>query len=375
VQTLSPEQRALLHLHLVSGLGPKLTRQLLDHFSSAQAVLGAAAGELLEVPHIGDKLATDFRRGMDEADVDGELQRMAEFDVRIVFLGDDDYPANLAATETPPRILYVRGTLQKEENQRILAIVGSRQCTAYGKKVAERMAYDLAQAGWTVVSGLARGIDGAAHKGALQAGGRTIAVLANGLSTVYPPEHKELAGQIKDSGALVTEFQMRTDPLAVLFPTRNRIISGLSRAVVIVEANPKSGALITARLALEQGREVFAVPGPVDNLASAGTLQLLRDGVRLVRNARDLLEDLQGISPLVAADETSPAQEETPAAPPPNLNAEEQRIWDFLAEQPRQLDEMVQELGVSVAQLSGQLMLMEMKRLIRKLPGNRYERC
>src|SRR5207247_2643174 len=188
---------------------------------------------------------------------------------------------------------------------------GSRSCTSYGRRIAERIGHDLARAGWTVVSGLARGIDGAAHRGALQAGGRTLAVLAGGLSRIYPPEHQDLAAEVAASGALLTEAPMRMEPMAALFPQRNRIISGLSRAVVIVEAADKSGALITARLAAEQGREVFAVPGPVDSAASAGSLHLLRQGAKLVRNADDILEDLHALPALDPIASTPP-----PPGPP-----------------------------------------------------------
>jgi DNA processing protein len=230
---------------------------------------------------------------------------------------------------------------------------------------------DLARAGWTIVSGLARGIDGAAHQGALEAQGKTVAVLAGGLARIYPPEHAELAREIAASGALVAESGMRMEPMAGMFPARNRIISGLCRGVVIVEANLHSGALITARHAAEQGREVFAVPGPVDSLASAGALQLLRDGVRLVRDARDILEDLEGI-PAAARDRDEPAA--TAATPPPaGLDATQQAIWDFLSER-RNVDDLARQAGKSTAELAGILMTLELRKVVRRLPGNVYER-
>src|SRR6185295_17043882 len=213
-------------------------------------------------------------------------------------LGRPEYPVNLATIDDAPHLLFCKGTIDPRDEQ-CIAIVGSRACTSYGKRLAERIAGDLARAGWTIVSGLARGIDGCAHRGALNAKGRTIAVLAGGLSKIYPPEHADLAVEVAASGALVTESCMLMEPMATLFPARNRIISGLSRAVVIIEAAEKSGALITARLAIEQGREVFAVPGAVDSPASFGTHQLLRKGAKLVRHADDILEDLQSLPALV----------------------------------------------------------------------------
>src|SRR5262249_49653116 len=242
---VSPELRALLALHLVPGLGPRLTAALLERFGSAETVLRADAGRLGVVPDLGEAVAREIRRAAESADVEGELQRMAKHNVHLRALGAPDYPAALAEIAAPPHLLYVRGTIEASDASAV-AIVGSRDCTPYGKRLAERLAADLVRAGFTVISGLARGIDGCAHRGALQAGGRTLAVMAGGLSRIYPPEHKELAGQVAASGALLSEAAMGMDPMAGMFPARNRIISGLSRAVVIVEAAEKSGALITA---------------------------------------------------------------------------------------------------------------------------------
>jgi len=255
-----------------------------------------------------------------------------------------------------------------ERDAKAIAMVGSRQCTSYGKRVAERLAGGLVRAGFTLVSGLARGIDGAAHRGALQAQGRTLAVLAGGLSRIYPPEHEDLAEEVAASGGLISESAMRMEPMAGMFPARNRIISGLSRGVVIVEANEKSGALITARHAAEQGRPVFAVPGPIDSLASAGTNALIRLGAVLVRNVDDILEELEGIS---TARRSTQA---VAATPPPGLDEMQQRLWEFLASEPRHLDEMVQQLKIDVSLISRSLLMMEMKKVVRRLPGNRYER-
>ena len=342
---------------------PRLTAALLERFGSAASVLRARPAQLCEVPHIGPKLAEDLCQAMTRLDVDAELALLAQHNVSLRVLGTPSYPASLATIPDPPQLLFVRGTIEARDANGV-ALVGSRTYTGYGRRAAERLATGLVRAGCTVVSGLARGIDGIAHRAALQARGRTLAVLAGGLSRIYPPEHTELADQVAASGALITEASMKMEPMAGMFPARNRIISGLCRGVVIVEAAEKSGALITATHAGEQGRTVFAVPGPIDNATSAGCNALIRKGAILVRDAEDILEELDGIR--TAA---SPA-----ASPPVELDENQRRLWDFLAEQPRHLDEMVQQLGLGVAPLSGLLLTLEMKKVVRRLPGNRYER-
>jgi DNA processing protein len=363
--TMDGAMRDLLALHLVPGLGPKLTAALLERFGAPAAVLRASIEQLRQIPHIGDKLAVQLHQALRHVDVAAELERMAKHDTHLLVLGTPAYPAPLATIAVPPRLLYVRGKLQERDTEAV-AIVGSRQCTPYGRRIASRLAADLARVGFTIISGLARGIDGAAHRGALQAGGRTIAVLAGGLCKIYPPEHKDMAEEVRAAGALVSESAMLMEPMAGMFPARNRIISGLARAVIIVEANEKSGALITAHHAAEQGREVFAVPGPVDSPASTGSLRLLRQGAKLVRHADDVLEDLRGVAPLVTAAQAESA--------PPGLDDSQRRIWDLLAEGSRHIDEMSRHLGRPVADLGGALMMLEMKKIVRRLPGNFYER-
>lgn len=366
---VSPEQRDLLALRLVSGIGPRLTAALFDRFGTAAGIRAASRDELMEVPYLGAKVAAQLCAAWQNADIDAECDLIEQHGVTLRCIGTPGYPAPLTVIATAPPLLYVKGTLEPHDEQAV-AIVGSRACTSYGKRVAERLGHDLARAGWTIVSGLARGIDGAAHRGALQAGGRTLAVMACGLSRVYPPEHKDLAAAVAASGALISEAPMRMGPLAELFPPRNRIISGLSRAVVIVEAADKSGALITARLAAEQGRECFAVPGPVDSPASAGSLHLLRQGAKLVRNADDILEDLQALPALALGTSLPPA----PAGPPTNLDETQRRIWDALDER-RTVDELSRQMQLTLGELSRHLMTLELKKAIRRLPGNWYERA
>jgi DNA processing protein len=370
---MSPELIDLVALNLVPNLGPRLTAALLRHFGSAGAVRRASAAQLRQVPHVGSKLSEQFATALTAVDVGCECDLIVKHGVRLMALGAEDYPASLARISDPPHLLYVRGTITAGD-QRAVAVVGSRGCTGYGRRVTERITADLVAAGYTIVSGLARGIDGIAHTAALKAGGRTIAVLAGGLSRIYPPEHMDLAVQIEAAGALVSEAPMAAAPMKDMFPPRNRIISGLAQAVVIVEAVERSGTLITARHALEQDREVFAVPGPVDNPASAGCHRLIRDGATLARSADDILESLNsGLSPGVAHEAGKP-QTMPVAVPSSELDGTSRLIWEILADGPRHVDTMTQQLGLPVPELTRTLMKLEMKKVVRRLPGNQYER-
>ena len=361
---LSTDTKDLLALHLVPGLGPRLTRALLERFGSAAAVLRARADELAEVPHIGAKLARKLRQAMDGIDLAAELELIGRFQVTVAAPGAAGYPPSLLEIPDPPSLLYLRGGWEARDANAV-ALVGSRHGTSYGKRIAERLAGELVRAGFTVVSGLARGVDGAAHRGALKAGGRTLAVLAGGLAEIYPPEHAELALEVQAAGALISEASMRMEPMAGMFPARNRIISGLCRGVVIVEAAQRSGALITASHAADQGRPVFALPGPVDSPTSTGVNQLIRKGAILIRGIEDILEELDGVK-------SSPAPARAEA--PPALDAVGQKVWEFLSDQPRHVDEMTRHLGLPVAELTRTLTLLEMKKVLRRLPGNLYER-
>jgi DNA processing protein len=363
-EALSPEQRDLLALHLVPGLGPRLTSALLERFGSPAGALQATAAQLQELPHIGAKLAQSLSAAMRRLDVAAELELMAQQRVRVLVRGSSDFPASLNDIPDPPHLLYLRGTLQPGD-ARSVALVGSRQYTGYGRRMAERLATELARAGFAVVSGLARGIDGIAHRAALTAGGRTLAVLAGGLSKIYPPEHTMLAQEIETAGALLTEAPMRMEPMAAMFPARNRLISGLARGVVVVEAAAKSGALITARHAAEQGRPVFAVPGPLDSPSSVGVHHLVRQGAILIRGVEDILEELEGVQAGVQPFGSPPA---------PQISGTERRIWDFLEDEPRHVDQMAQTLGLSVPEITTALLALELRKAVRRMPGNQYER-
>jgi DNA processing protein len=362
---LSSEDRALIALHLAGGIGPRTVRSLIERFGSPAKVMAASIEQLCQVPYFKRDAAAALKQTWSSGDVDAELDLMDKHGVSLLCRGHADFPRPLTEIDGGPLLLYVRGALTADDAEAV-GLVGSRGCTTYGRRTAYRLAFDLAKAGYTIVSGLARGIDAEAHKGALDAGGRTIAVLANGLSRVYPPEHADLADRIALAGAVVSEACMKMEPMPGMFPGRNRIISGLSRVVVVVEAGDKSGALITARHAGEQGREVYAVPGNVDSAASAGSLELLRKGARLVRNARDIIEDLRGIAPL-AEDAAKPA----PAVA--KLDAAGKRIWETLAE-PQSIDDLSRLTDIPIAQLAAQLMTLELQGFVSKLPGNVYER-
>jgi DNA processing protein len=373
--SLPADIRDLLTLQLVPGLGPRRIAALLHHFGSSAAALRAGADRLRFVPGIGEQLALQIASVVKTVDIEAEIALIERHGVHVLALGSPGYPESLVNVYNPPHLLYIRGALTDADG-RSVALVGSRRCTAYGLRTATRLAAGLARAGVTVVSGLARGVDGAAHKAALDAGGRTLAVLAGGLSRIYPPEHADLARAVEGAGALLTESNMTQSPEAGLFPARNRIISGLCRAVVIVEAAEKSGALITAEHAVEQGRSVLAVPGPIDADASAGCHALIRTGAALCRSVDDILEEIDGVS-AVSTPASASASVDPPkaAGPPPALDEPQRRIWEFLGEGIRSLDEMAQQLNVPVQQLSMTLMMLEMKKVVRRLPGSRYERC
>jgi DNA processing protein len=321
------------------------------------------------VPGIGVKLAERIVAARLECNVDHELAECDRLGVRLLTAGSAEYPRLLKTIDGPPSLLYVRGELMPRDALAI-ALVGSRHCTHYGLRTAERLAGSLARIGFTVVSGLARGIDGAAHRGAISAGGRTIAVLASGVGNIYPPEHVDLANRILQSGALISEMPTSFEPMAGLFPQRNRIISGMSLGVVVVEAAQRSGALITARHAKEQNREVLAVPGPVDSLASRGCHALLRDGATLVESADDVLDAL---GPLM--EEIRPTSDTTLRHPLElTLNEVERGLLNLIGGDAIAADELVARSQLTAPQILATLSVLEMRRLIRRLPGNVYAR-
>ncbi len=353
-----------LRLSLLPGIGPRLQKVLLDHFGSPAALFAASQNELQQVPGIGPKLARGIVEHRDPIEAQAELDACRARGVDLILRDDERYPPQLAEIHDPPAVLYCRGTIEPRDNLAV-ALVGSRRCTLYGKQQAERLAADLARAGVTVVSGLARGIDAAAHQGAIHGGGRTIAVSATGLANIYPPEHVALAESISNAGAIVTESSLGQQPIAGLFPQRNRIISGLSLGVLIVEASRNSGALHTARHAMEQGRDVFALPGRVDSIASEGCHDLIRDGATLVRNVDDILATL---GPLVKpATDADGREVHTPREL--TLNEQERDILRHVTTEPQHIDEVLRASGLESSRVLSTLTVLEMKRMVRRLPG------
>ncbi len=369
-----------LRLNLVPGVGPRLHQLLLERFGTPGAVLAAPPDMLQAVPGIGPKVAAAlFEARRSDA---GELviARCRQRGVRLLAPHRDDYPRLLREIPDPPAVLYCRGRFEPRDALAI-SIVGSRSCTPYGRRQAEKLAGGLARAGITVVSGLARGIDGFAHRGALQAGGRTVAVLATGVDEIYPAEHDNLAQDVAAHGALVSESPLGQKPLAGLFPQRNRIISGLSLGVIVVEASRKSGALHTARHAMEQGREVFAVPGRIDTPAAGGCHDLIRDGAKLVTGVDDVLEELGPLTEPVTVPppQTAPGPTGNGEAPAEvhsprelSLSDQERRILSLIPKEPVHVDEILRGADIEHSRILSTLTVLEMKRMVRRFPGGNY---
>lgn len=360
-----------LTLSFLPRLGPVTIRRLIERFDGPGAALDASPKQLAEVAGIGAKLAADLvtpdhRRAAQDL-ARSELKRCQVAGIVFLPLDHPAYPTLLAAIHDPPAILRLRGDLDLLARPAV-AIVGSRAASDYGRQVSFRLARDLAGQGFTVVSGMALGIDGEAHQGALSGDGSTLGVLGCGLDVVYPRNHARLFGQVMERGALLSEYPLGTRPEGFRFPARNRIISGLSLGVVVVEATERSGSLITARLALEQGREVFAVPGRVDSLKSSGSHRLLKEGAKLVQSVDDVVEELA----FARARGGSGVPPSSPAQPP--LSEAESRIYDLLDVYPRTIDEITRSAPCPAAEVVEMLLLLELKGAIRQLPGQQYER-
>jgi DNA processing protein len=363
---------AELLLALTPGIGPRLRKSLLEHFGSAQAVLKAAASDLRAVPGIGQKLCRSIVAARSEVDVEAELSDCQAHDVQLLAESEAGYPQPLRSIPDPPGLLFVRGQIQPSDGLAV-AIVGTRHGSQYGLAQAERLAAGLARCGYTIVSGLARGIDAAAHRGALKAGGRTIAVLGSGVLNIYPPEHESLADEVTLHGAVISENPARSPPLPGAFPQRNRIITGLSLGVIVVEASERSGALISARHAMEQGREVFALPGRVDSRTSRGCHRLIRDGAKLIETIDDVLEELGPLATPtpIASDSGSPLIRHPGEL---QLNEPEKAVLAAIDDEPIAIDSVIATCGLPVQNVLSTLSVLEMRRLIRRLGGNRVMR-
>ena len=352
--------RYYIGFNLVQGIGPARLRMLLDAFGDVEAAWHAPADALRQVG-LDRRSLHNLLETRSRVDLDQEVRRVIRAGVQAITWEDPDYPALLREIPDPPPLLYVRGTLEPEDAWAV-AVVGTRRASVYGKEVTRRLVTDLARSGITVVSGLARGIDGVAHRTALEAGGRTIAVLGCGVDRIYPPEHRALARRIIEQGALISEYPLGTPPDARNFPPRNRIISGLSLGVLITEAGQGSGALITADYAAEQGRDVFAVPGSILAAGSAGTNRLIQEGAKLVTESADILRELN----LTMVAEQAQAREVLPET------ETEAAILAHLGPEPIHVDDLGRAVGLPIAEVTSALTLMELKGLVRQVGGMKY---
>jgi DNA processing protein len=354
-----------LALTRIKGLGCISFKKLASHFADPTQSLSATAAELSAIEGI-DRKAVDGLLAFTQWDeVEQEVQRAEEAGVKIIPFGSAVYPARLRSIADPPPCLYVKGEIRREDDKAV-AVIGTRSASHYGRRVARDLCRGLASLGFTVISGMARGIDGVAHDEALNAGGRTIAVLGSGVDRAYPPEHRKLYHRISENGAVISELPLGAPPLAFNFPARNRLISGLSAGVVVVEATEKSGSLITAAIALEQGREVFAVPGEVGSSRSRGGHRLIRQGAKLVENVDDILEE---IAPQLVARDRQPAALRTL---PVDAQPETHKIFDLLQERSLHIDEVIEASGFSASRVSQILLELELQGFLKQLPGNRY---
>lgn len=356
-------------LNMMEGIGPIRVRELMNHFGGVEAIFAADEAALREVRLMGPELVRKLAEQRRTVQAGPEIAAAERLGARLVTPVDADYPGLLAKIHDPPLALYVRGTLEPRDKHAI-AIIGTRQCSHYGTQVADRLGFQLAKMGYTVVSGLARGIDTAAHTGALKAGGRTIAVIGSALDKLYPPENKELADRIAASGAVISEFPLGTEPNRSTFPMRNRVVSGLSLGCVVVEAAPGSGAMITTDEATAQGRLVFAVPGRIDSPLSRGCHQLIKNGAKLVEDVDDIVEEFEYLLP------PNPSGRHTPEVvkAPLKLTPAEEALVAALEHGPLLIDDLIRLTGLGSPQVSSLLIGLEMKRAIKMLPGKLVQR-
>ena len=371
--------RSVYRLALIEGIGPKILACLLEKFGDPASVFSANRAELRKVAGVGEKLVRRILEPPTDDEVDAELAICQASNIDVISQSCVEYPAALKQIFDPPCLLFRQG-ISSARDALAVAMVGSRHATHYGIRIAEKLAAGLARAGFTVVSGLARGIDAAAHRGALQGGGRTIAVLGGGHHRLYPPEHADLAKDVVGSGLIYSEHSPSMPPRAGSFPQRNRIISGLSQGVIVVEAPEASGSLITARLAMEQNRTVFAVPGPVDSRASRGCHRLLRDGAILVESVDDVLEGLGPLSVPAPIPAQGTVKSDKPALPPIQhpaellLNPTEQSVLAQIDAGNCLIDSIIDACGLPAPQVLSVLSVLEMRRLIRRVGGQRVAR-
>jgi DNA processing protein len=382
----TPSLHELLALQLTAGVGAVTYRKLLRTFGSVQGILAAPASRIEDVEGVGPKRARLLASGQGLDLAGKEAERAASLGIELVSYIAPGYPPALKQIYDPPLVLFVRGRIVPEDAL-ALGVVGARNCSIYGRQQGERFAGALAGMGFTIVSGLARGIDSAAHKGALDAGGRTLALMGCGLAGVYPRENVKLAERIAEHGAVISELPADAPPTRESFPRRNRLISGMSLGVLIVEGSKRSGSLITARCALEQGREVFAIPGRIDNVLASGPNSLIKTaGAKLVESAHDVLDELGPVADdlvglkletaLSVASGAGAAAGESGSNVcdmlASGLNSKERTVFESLGKEPQQVDMLIERSGLPPAEIASILMVLEIRRLAKRLPGQRY---
>lgn len=367
-----------LKLIRADGVGPATFGKLIKRFGSAERVLGASVSELAKTNGLGFKTAERIAATRDKFDPAPELELAQKLGVWLINLDDERYPPVLRRIYDPPPVLYVKGSLGREDNL-ALSIVGSRRCSLYGQEQSSRFAHFLGSAGFTICSGMARGIDTAAHQGALSAGGRTIAVQGCGLATVFPPENDKLFELICESGACVSELPLGYEPLRVNFPPRNRIIAGLSLGTIVIEAAQQSGALITARAALDYNREVMAVPGKIDSPLSRGAHQLIKQGATLIESVEDVTEALGHIGEQLgehvsaaAANASERAERTLFDVSQLKLSDAERKIYNCLSKEPIHVEQVIAETNLAPGIVNATLISMRLKGLIKQLPGSLF---
>jgi DNA processing protein len=361
------EWKYWLGLSFVPGIGDVASKNLISRFHNPEAVFEASTKALDRVEGIGEKAAKSIKNFSDWDRVDTEIQNLKRFGFKLVSITDKDYPKNLSKIYYPPSILYLHGEICASD-EIALAIVGTRAADRYGRLVTERLAAELASMGITIVSGMARGIDSVAHAAALKCGGRTIAVLGSGLDVIYPPENKNLYNQISENGAVISEFHLGSDPDAANFPKRNRVISGLSLGVLVIQASEKSGSLITASFALEQNREVFAVPGNIVSKLSRGTNALIKKGAKLVDSVEDILGEVDAFRRLQPAESTVDIGHILE-----RLNQDGKRVFSTLRSEPTHIDDIIKQSGFEPHRVLSTLLSLELEGLITQLPGKMFQ--
>jgi len=359
---VNPDLRYFIAANKLPGLGPVKIKKALDHFGSISAFWSADAGQLRMVEGFSNDLVEAIVKARNDIDVEKELEKALKSGHQILTIEDEGYPSNLKNIYDPPPVIYIDGKLERTDGKAI-AIVGTRKPTHYGKEVARNLAAELSGLGFTIVSGLAYGIDTEAHLGALEAGGRTISVFGSGLDHIYPESNKAVAKRISRAGANVSEFPLGQTPDKWTFPQRNRIISGLSLGVVVVEGSMDSGALITAKLGLEQGREVFAVPGNVRSEFSRGPHSLIKDGAKLVESIDDILDELN-----IYVERQAPGQVRDTTV----LSEKEKQVVSALSYEPRPIDSIIEESKLTASEVLSVLSMLEMKRLVKQQLGRGY---